>query len=254
MTPLPSLNGWDATRDALHTAAQTLSAVKRARIPQQPNALHLSLYVQRGRLTTRALSTGDVVTLRLATGEIHAEGPAGTLTLPVHGSTGAALLDALAAHFGLDRGALKIERDAQVELHMDPPLAADYARALDTIFEGFARFRAALLGGVTPLIVWPHNFDLSMLWFPGNVPDEASQPHLNFGFEPRSAGFPRPYLYAYARPMPDGFATRPLPAGARWNTDGWNGIVVDYDTLTGEPAPADAVETLLHGLYHALYP
>jgi hypothetical protein len=104
---------------------------------------------------------------------------------------------------------------------------------------------------MTPLVVWPHGFDLSFLWFRGNDLDEHSQPHMNFGFSPGSEGFPRPYLYSYAWPALSDLTSRPLLAPARWFNGSWKGAVVDYDSLTDDK-PEAQIEALAHEIFQAL--
>ncbi|PJF26151.1 MAG: hypothetical protein CUN53_09145, partial [Phototrophicales bacterium] len=120
------------------------------------------------------------------------------------------------------------ELNDESPLLLDPGLAREYAETLFTIHTGIALFRARLKGLQTPLVVYPHGFDLSMIWFAGNAFDE-SQPHLNLGFSPGSPGLPRPYLYAYAHPLPQAYAPPPLPAPTVWHTQGWTGVVLPYD-------------------------
>jgi hypothetical protein len=74
---------------------------------------------------------------------------------------------------------------------------------------------------------------------------------MNFGFSPGSTGFPRPYLYAYAWPLPDELTSRPLPAPARWFIGSWKGVVVDYDNLTND-YPEAQVEELAREIYQRL--
>ncbi|MCA9909157.1 MAG: hypothetical protein KC519_10955, partial [Anaerolineae bacterium] len=81
------------------------------------------------------------------------------------------------------------------------------------------------------------------------------KPHINLGFAPFSEGFPRPYLYAYAYPYPEPFERPELPAPARWHTQGWTGVVVDYDAIANQDDdPATFVEALCEGIFGALVP
>ncbi len=105
---------------------------------------------------------------------------------------------------------------------------------------------------MTPLVVWPHGFDASQLYFPGASFDEHTQPHINYGFSPGSAGLPRPYVYAYAHPMPDGVFGTALPDGARWHSDGWTGVVIDYDVLALRGSSADELAEMLRSVHAVL--
>jgi hypothetical protein len=129
--------------------------------------------------------------------------------------------------------------------------ANGYADALYRVFTALARFRARLQGHMTPLVVFPEHFDLSTLWFvEGDMDDH--KPHLNFGFAPFSPGLPRPYLYAYAYPYPADFAAPPLPAPARWHSEGWRGVVIDYDAISQHNDPEAAIERLCLHVFASL--
>ncbi|HLU09039.1 MAG TPA: DUF5996 family protein [Oceanobacillus sp.] len=250
---LPLLSGWESTRDDLHRAAQVIGALKKTIVPQQVNALHLSLFVYSKGLTTGKLPEGGELALNFIDqcAEYHsAEGATETITLA--GSNPATLASTLVEFTANEQtDTLPLPSDSTSPFQIDPTAAADYARTLYTVYTALARFRARLLGTMTPLVVWPHGFDLSFLWFHGNDLDEHSQPHLNFGFSPGSPGFPRPYLYAYAYPSPDDLTSRTLPSPARWFTESWKGAVVDYDNLTDDD-PENQIETLARSIYATL--
>jgi uncharacterized protein DUF5996 len=110
-----------------------------------------------------------------------------------------------------------------------------------------------LLGGLSPMIVWPHGFDLSFLWFARGF-TETQDPHLNVGFSPGSAGFPRPYVYVYAYPIPKGLLDVKLPEPAHWNTAGWTGLVIDYDALAGLPNHEIVLEQTLGTIFASIEP
>lgn len=252
---LPLLTNFESTRDSLHRAAQVLGALKKTLVPPQANALHLSLFVTSEGLTTGKLAKGGRLKLNFVRRAVEyhpAQGEQASVSLI--GINPATLASALVEFTAQEQGSvdtLPLPSDSTSPFSLDATSAADYGRALYGVYTGLARFRARLLGTMTPMVVWPHGFDLSFLWFRGNDPDEHSQPHLNFGFSPGSAGFPRPYLYAYAYPSPDDLTSRQLPAPARWFTESWKGAVVDYDKVTDEDAEAQ-IETLATEIYASL--
>ena len=158
------------------------------------------------------------------------------------------LIDALAA-----QGHKGKELMGTQPLNVDQQQASDYAEALYVIFTGIARFKARLNGPMTPAVVWPEHFDLSTLWFlDGDMDDYKA--HLNFGFAPFSEGFPRPYLYAYAYPYPPDVQLPPLPAPARWTTETWKGVVVDYEDIAWKQDPAAFVEQMCLDIFAAIRP
>jgi hypothetical protein len=142
----------------------------------------------------------------------------------------------------------------QTPFHVDEHLAEEYAEALYSVFTAAARFRARLFGPQTPLVVWPHGFDLSFIWFAGAGSDERQERHMNFGFSPGSAGFERPYLYAYASPSPSNLAEIALPALVNVILQPWKGVFVHYDDLVDVADPQAVIEELYDGIYRALSP
>lgn len=242
MPPLPPLTDWDATRDSLHRAAQVIGLIRKARTPRQRNALHLALFVTSHGLTTGPLADRSQVDLRFAEGVLRGHRPDGSIfTLALAGRAAGELLATLGGEMGLSASSLGPLETPDAGFEVDPNLGRDYALVLNTVFVGLAQWRARLLGAMTPLVVWPHGFDLSGLWFPGEDADEQTQPHINLGFSPGSAGLPRPYVYAYVWPWPEGVEAHPLPAPARWHLGEWKGAVLDYDALRRETDPPRAV-------------
>ena len=231
MEMLPALTNWDTTKLILHRAAKVVSAFRKAFSPQLPNALHLSLYIRDFGLTTGKLPFGEIE-LHLADGRVCTMVGERGHDISLGGANPAVLRAAMLAvlrDHGVSGDVPAIDDAAPFEI--DAAQAADYLTALWRVTDALRELRADWLGSVTPLVVWPHGFDASQLWFPNGEPDESKQPHLAFGFSPGSAGLPRPYVYAYASPMPDTLPGTPLPTGTRWHDQGWSGVVIDYDTL-----------------------
>ena len=51
---------------------------------------------------------------------------------------------------------------------IDATLARDYLLALDRVLYSAGAFsRPGLAGFMTPLVLWPHHFDMGFIWFPG---------------------------------------------------------------------------------------
>ena len=116
--------------------------------------------------------------------------------------------------------------------------------ALGVVSALMAEFRAGIREETSPIQLWPHHFDVSMLWLPGEKiegqdPDneEYSDKQMNFGFTFGDESIPEPYFYVTAYPLPDGFPELELPTGTQWQTEGFNGAVLLYKTLikSGDP-------------------
>lgn len=246
---LPALTGWDTTRDSLHTISQLLTGLRKALTPPQPLAQHLSLYVTAAGLSTGETAAGEFA-LNFANCTVEYRELGGkTVWLPLakYADTNA-LAQELFGEVAEGNDLSKVKLPENTPLHITPALSAEYGVALARIYTAVSRFRARLSGLMTPAVVWSHHFDLSFLWFKGNELDDY-QPHINFGFSPASKGFPRPYVYAYAYPMPEGIMNQPLPAPAAWHSGDWKGIVIDYDALSTLNNPDDKLEAMLMTIY-----
>ncbi|MBL8164884.1 MAG: hypothetical protein JNJ61_23060 [Anaerolineae bacterium] len=254
---LPPLSNWDSTRQTLHQAAQIAGAIRSALVPPLPNYAHLALYVTPDGLTTGDLNGEGTLDLDFRQRTLIYTCPAGNVsTVPLAGHTQATLTDALLTAMDAAGHPASPKREkltGTTPLDADARLSADYADALHSIYSAIARYRARLLGGMSPLVVWPHGFDLSFLWFARGF-EERSDPHLNMGFSPGSPGLPRPYVYVYAYPAPPGMFDVQLPADARWNREPWSGIVIDYDQLAAQDGHEARLEADLQAIYAALAP
>ena len=276
---LSTLENAQLTIRNLHTVARLLGTTRLLVFQRQPNYLELGLKTVPEGLSTDLLPTGGEVTLdfrQLALVYQPASGSA--INISIRGQSQASLLETLLqtiyagelaatiphgagesytdSAFKAVEGFINRLKPKRNELGDTTPLsfdgqaASDYADALYSIFTGAARFHARLNGSLTPAVVWPEHFDLSFLWF-ANQPDEQ-HPHLNFGFAPYSAGIDTPYLYAYAYPYPAQYAEPKLPPGARWNTEGWTGVILPYAEIAKQVDPAAYVEESCTAIFQSL--
>ena len=246
---LPALSNWDATRKSLHLAAQVIGGIRKVSIQPLPNYAHLGLYIVKDGLTSGRLEDGGELRLDLALSNVSYIQPDGTpSTLPLQGYTQASLTNAVLkamADAGHPASNVDLSKIAdQTPLTVDARTAAEYQQALYSVYTAITRFRARLIGMMSPVIVFPHGFDASFLWFKRGA-EERSDPHLNFGFSPGSAGFPRPYVYSYASPMPANYFDVKLPPIARFVRDPWKGIVIDYDKFAAESDSESVLEQTL---------
>jgi hypothetical protein len=254
---LPALANWDSTRVGLHQAAQVVGAIRRVDAAPLPNWLQLALEVVPDGVTSGELapSIGGELVLNFAQQAIIYTCPADKVyTIPLEGHTQVLLLDAVLA--AMDEAGHPVQPDrskitGQEQLNVHPEASREYNQVLYSIYTGIARFRGRLFGGMSRMVVWPHGFDLSFLWFPQGL-DESKDPHMNFGFSPGSPGFPRPYIYAYAHPIPEGMFDVKLPAPARWTTESWKGVVIDYDALAADINPEWKLEQMLLEIHSAI--
>ncbi|MDE2777051.1 MAG: DUF5996 family protein [Chloroflexota bacterium] len=252
---LPTLIEWEETRDALHQIALVMGAIRVACVDPLPNDLHFSLEVSEGGLSTGKMNCGgalhfDVEMLRFS----YAIGDDSVFSLDIEDQSQISLTRRLLAaigEFGC-RGQLSMKH-----ITSDKPFAIDraqataYASTIRAVSTTLARFRAKLKGCMTPLVLWPHHFDLAFIWFATEGTNERNDPHIAYGFAPFSPGLARPYIYAYAWSRKTGYLQLPLGAPAQPITDAYTGLYAPYDLLR-QLNPFDAaVETMLMN-YHQL--
>ena len=118
------------------------------------------------------------------------------------------------------------------------------ATVLSLVSASMVSFRAGVREETSPIQLWPHHFDLAMLWLPGDkVPDqdpeneEYADKQMNFGFTFGDDGIPEPYFYVTAYPLPDAFSSIDFADGTTWRTDGFTGAVLTYRRLLEERDP-----------------
>jgi hypothetical protein len=270
-TIFPSLSGWDATRDTLHRYSQVVGVVPRAYAEFHPRWWHISLKVEPdGMVTDRmALPKGGSFWLKmdlrqhnvlLATS--HGEAREFSMTQGLSASAfGEQVLNAV-AELGLtaDYARGKFENDQPREY--DPAMAERYLTALTNADRIFKRHRASLSGEVGPVQLWPHGFDLAFEWFGSRVVEreedgklEKYPAQLNLGFSPGEPSHPEPYFYSNPWPFEaDRLLGKPLPSGARWFTQSWQGSVLPYAALAGDSQAEEKLLAYARAVYDLVAP
>ena len=242
LVPFP--DSWATTRKALHGYLLALAAIPRAHAAPRPHWWHVGLEVRPNGLVTSPVGLPD----------------GGSLTLGMDPGRHIAWLDtATGIHdeFPLDSGATASEFGekvlrAAIALGVadtfdrerfasgDDPgydrAAAEVAWQTITAVHGvFGQHRSTLDGDPGPIHVWPHGFDMSFEWFGSKLTigeDGSKAPaQLNLGFYP---GEEQPYFYSNPWPFDGRLVGTPLPSGAEWYTEGWNGTLLSYESLLGD--------------------
>ncbi len=258
----PPLAGWEPTRQTLHFYSNIIGVVPRAHAQFHPKWQHISLKVQPDGLTTDSIPLPDggtfslKIDLRRHDIVLAASRVAGWRWSMTRGTSATALGDqvlAAVAELGLsgDYARQKFENDEPRPY--DPAAAEQFLTALVSADKILKQHRASLPGQVGPVQLWPHGFDIAFEWFgtrlaphkeQGEVLESPSQ--INFGFYP---GEP---IYFYANPWPfekEMLVDQPLPGGARWHDEGWQGTMFPYTEVVNDPR---AEERLL-AYYRAVY-
>lgn len=233
--PLPKLDSWEATRTTFHQASLVLSAFGKISRPADTVFWHhITLSIVPEGLTTGFTDFGKFL-LDFNDGAAVYTTPKGDQhIIGLRGHSQKSLADALMNHvtsagFRAEINREHIESDTKFEF--DDSAATTFIEAANTVVAGFNAFRETLpKDEITDLVLFPHHFDFSFLWF--NVPVENEhQPHMNFGFSGGDDAIPMPYLYAYAWSEGTGYITLDVPPPWQHHEAFTSGIMTAYDDL-----------------------
>lgn len=266
--PAMPLAAWQPTRDTLQNYGKVLGRIRRALTLPQKHWWHISLRAAPNGLTTTAVpipgsdeATFELVldlqqaqlVLTTSRGERWQTALAGQ-SVKEFGDTTLAALAKMGITVDLDRGLFEDETPGV----FDAEAAKTYCQALTSIDRVLKQFKAELPGETSPVQLWPHHFDLAMLWLSGRkVPgvdpadEENADEQMNFGFSTGDEGMPEPYFYATAYPWQDNIVKAPLPGDAIWHTQSWKGGLLMYDTLVEADHPEEALLAYLRAVQQA---
>ena len=250
--PLLEIESIGPTRDALHAYARILGDCLKAYRPKRKHWWHASLRPSLTGLTTGVIHAEidfelaldlreSLLTAKTSEGDELSESMFGQSAADL-----ARIIDGFLADSGIDTGSAPKSEKPGGEGFTGYSVnhAKSLGLALSATSAAMAEFRAGIREETSPIQVWPHHFDLSMLWLPGEKiegqdPDneEYSDKQMNFGFTFGDEGIPEPYFYVTAYPLPDTFADLKLPAGTHWQTEGFSGAVLLYRTLLQSSDP-----------------
>ncbi len=247
------------TRDALHAYSRVLGDRLKVARAERKHWWHASLRPSLTGLTTGVVHADvdyevelnlrdSVLAVRRANGERVRES--------LHGQS-AADVEALLQSAGLDApepGSATVDEFPGYT----PEEALKLGQVLSAVTAAMVAFRAGIREETSPIQLWPHHFDLSMIWLPGQKiagqdPDneEYADKQMNFGFVFGDDGIEEPYFYVTAYPLPDALPEIGLPEGTVWQSGGFNGAVLLYKDLVATEDPAAYLEDLWMRLYEA---
>ena len=264
----PELNpeSFTATSGALHGYARVLGEWMSACRPERKHWWHASLRSSLNGLTTDVIRAGidfelqlnfreSVLLVQTSTGEQLTEAlrgqSAAELAKKLQGFlTAAGLEDRLVP----DGGQHSADEYAGYSIRQ----AGLLADAFNSVATAMELFRADIREETSPIQLWPHHFDLALLWLPGDkVPDQDPQneedadKQMNFGFTLGDEGISEPYFYVTAYPLPDALPSLSLPHGAMWQTEGFSGAVLLYRSLLQNADPQACLLDLWNSLLSA---
>lgn len=242
-----------ATRDALHAWSRVLGAWLKLLRPKRKHWWHASL-----RPSLNGLTTGVVfgpspfeMEIDLVNSSLCIRVPGSEEKIALTGQSQKAVagsMDKTLREFGLGPGHTP-DSEVSGEQHFDG-YSADCSRAmqrvLSSVTSAMQEFRAEIREETSPIQVWPHHFDLSMIWLPGPkvegqdpANEEYADKQMNIGFVFGDDTIAEPYFYVTAYPVPEELPEIKLPEGSRWVSDGFNGAVLLYSDWVRMNGPHD---------------
>ncbi len=266
----PNLNAEEIveTRDAVHVYAQVIGDWRTSCLAHRKHWWQITVYPSVRGLTTGMIQAGIDFELEL---DLKADrllghvAGGGTLSEPLGGRSGRDLASVVASFLtdqGIDPGLIPEDKKRESHDVTADGYSVDTAESLGTtllsINAAMSSFRAPIAEETSPIQIFPHHFDLAMLWLPGDkIPgqdptnEEMSDKQMNFGFAFGDAGIPEPYFYVTAYPLPDALSGLALPDGTVWQSDGFSGAVLLYRRLLEETSPEEYLVSLWNGLLSA---
>ena len=256
------------TRDALHSYSRILGGWLKSLRLRRKHWWHASL-----RPSITGMSTGvvranvpfelelNLLESRLVIRSGHLE-----LSEPLVGQSAgnlASCLDGLLADLGVrstdTQGAASPSETEYPGYSND--MAIRMHGALASIAGALEDLQAGIREETSPVQIWPHHFDLSMIWLPGpkiEGEDPADEEHadkqMNFGFVFGDETISEPYLYVTGYPLPESLPAADMPQPAVWQTDGFDGVVLRYADLVAQQDPYEYLQGLWTGLMHVARP
>lgn len=241
------------SRDTIHVYSQLLGTVRQALTPPQKHWWHISLSAAAAGLTTTPVPFADLtfeMLLDLTTHEFclsTSEGDWWDMTLrgqSAHEFAEETLgaLRTLGVDVELERG----EFSDRARRSYDTTIVEDYWQAASQIDVLLKQFKGELREETSPVQLWPHHFDFSLVWFSGRlVPGvdaadaENADEQMAFGFSSGDSGIQEPYFYITAYPWQDAFFKYDLPPSATWHDEDWKGALLLYEALTVSAEPKE---------------
>lgn len=247
----PNFGDWEPTRQTLHWYSRGISAIPRAHAEAHPKWWHVSLeIVEDGLVTSKtALPDGRAIWLKMDLinhkgllfiddGVFHEISFLDRLSSTAF----AEALLAKAAQLGLSGPYEREKFEDEDPRDYDPEEVGKFFTALVNVDRLLKQHRSTIPGEKSPVQFWPHGFDISFEWFGTRVEvynDTAYPSQLNLGFYPGDANN-KPYFYSNPWPFDgDRLLEQPLPPGATWHTEGWEGTYLPYAELAGKADSAD---------------
>lgn len=251
--PQLEIDAFTETRDAVHLYAKVLGNWLKLARPKRKHWWHASLRPSITGLTTRSIRANIDFELQLNLQQslLQVQTASDQFSIKIEGQPANALIAEIGDYLSSAGLHQKFVLDKQDDDEFNkahdnyvPDKAVDLHNVLASVSAAMEVLRGSIKEETSPIQLWPHHFDLSMLWLPGEkIPgqdpenEEYSDKQINFGFTFGDGGIPEPYFYVTAYPLPDAMPQLELPSGTAWQSEGFNGAVLRYQRLLESEDP-----------------
>ena len=202
----------------LHEICMTIGEIKQQLVEELPHFGHHGLFLQNDEITTGLLNNKIEIKVNLLTVQLLYFDNEKGIFIDLKKDDILEKLKAITSNQNLKISAESLNNTTEQELTK----YHDFAKKASQILE---LFRMNLQDNFTLIHLWPHHFDFSLEWFTGNKDEQ-----IGTGISPGDEQNSSPYLYMNPWPFEEKITKESLPIGI-WNTDGWNGIKVEWDEL-----------------------
>lgn len=244
-------NALAATRDAVHAYSRVVGAWAAGCRRKRKHWWHASLRPSLYGLTTGVIfgAVDFELELNLANSVLHIRTCTTEVTERLNGQSSREVAQAIRSvliPMGVDQDFEPAKDKSNDDEH--PGYVAEQAillhQAIGSVTPVLEDFRAGIREEKSPIQVWPHHFDLSMIWLPGAKiegqaieDEESADKQMNFGFTFGDSSIEEPYFYVTAYPTPDALPKLELPEKTAWRSEGFSGAVTLYKDVAAMKDP-----------------
>jgi hypothetical protein len=239
------------TRDYLQEVALVLGSLQRAYIPKHPRDWHYGLEVNLRGLITQPIKIENK-DIRASLDLVRNKFRIGKSSWLLNDYAAPEIYNNvrlwLESHG--EKVDLELPKFSSRSRHFNPQQAKNYATALWWMETQFHSLKTNLIEGLSsPILLFPHHFDLSLVWFPYNDDRQVA-----LGFSTGDETIPEPYLYLTAYPEPAGFTALQIPSKAFWQSDGFSGAILPYSALSASSDPVTLFKDYTDAILNSVRP
>ncbi len=235
------------TSEAIHSYARLLGAIRAGMTPEQKDYWHISLRTATQGFRTTPIPNVDGSTfelsLNLLTHNVSISSSTGhNRSNAVNGQSISKFSEELLS--ALETIGIKPEIDLEkftdtAEQDYDPATASEIFRSYSLVDNIFKKYKGTITQETSPVQLWPHHMDVAFTIYTPSVKDNLEQ--VGFGYLTGDESVPEPYFYISPWPEIEDIDKVKLLDDARWNTEGWQGVVLKYADLINKDDPSQTL-------------